>query len=163
MIWAAGQYPEAPNSEIVRLTGVSTDTLTIIRTQESTSARSVIVGDLIAAAWTAKALQDIEALLLREGDVKRKTANYTITLSDKTIVCNCAAGAVTLSLPAVATAIGYSAFRAVKEYADLSLNAVILDPNGSELINGQSTFSFTGNGEAFDFMPDGNGTGWMLV
>ncbi len=59
-IWPSGSAPTAANAEIVRVTNISTDTFTITRTQESTSARTVIVGDQIAAAITAKTLTDIE-------------------------------------------------------------------------------------------------------
>jgi hypothetical protein len=59
-IWPAGAEPTPANSEIVRVTAVSTDTLTITRTQESTSARTVIVGDRIAATFTKKFRDDIE-------------------------------------------------------------------------------------------------------
>jgi hypothetical protein len=60
-IWPANTQPTAANAEIVRVTNVSTDTLTITRTQESTSARTVVVGDQIAATVTAKTLTDVEA------------------------------------------------------------------------------------------------------
>jgi microcystin-dependent protein len=59
-IWPAGVQPTTTNAEIVRVTGVSTDTFTIVRTQESTSARTVIVGDQISANITAKTLTDAE-------------------------------------------------------------------------------------------------------
>lgn len=62
-IWPAGALPDPSNSEIVRVTNVSTDTLTITRAQESTSARTVVVGDQIAATVTAKSLTDIEAAI----------------------------------------------------------------------------------------------------
>lgn len=48
------------NSEIVRVTGRSGDTLTIVRAQESSSARSVTAGDSIFAGITAKTLRDLE-------------------------------------------------------------------------------------------------------
>lgn len=59
-IWPIGANPLSTNAEIVRVTGIATDTLTITRTQESTSARTVIVGDQIAATITAKTLTDVE-------------------------------------------------------------------------------------------------------
>lgn len=59
-VWPAGATPTTANAEIVRVTAVSTDTLTITRTQESTSARTVIVGDQIVAGITAKSLLDAE-------------------------------------------------------------------------------------------------------
>jgi hypothetical protein len=59
-VWPAGQTPTPANAEIVRVTAVSTDTLTITRAQEATSARSVIVGDQISATITKKVITDIE-------------------------------------------------------------------------------------------------------
>lgn len=59
-IWPAGTQPITTNAEIVRVTNISTDTFTITRTQESTSARTIVVGDQIAATFTLKTLTDIE-------------------------------------------------------------------------------------------------------
>ena len=59
-IWPDGELADPANAEIVRVTAISTDTFTITRTQEGTSARTVVVGDLIAATITAKTLEDIE-------------------------------------------------------------------------------------------------------
>lgn len=60
VVWPDGEFPDGDNAEIVRITAKSTDTLTITRAQESTSARAILVGDHIAAAITAKSLTDIE-------------------------------------------------------------------------------------------------------
>ncbi len=60
-VWAAGAPPLIATAEIVRVTNVSGDTLMITRAQEGTSARTVIVGDQIAATITAKTITDIEA------------------------------------------------------------------------------------------------------
>lgn len=62
VIWPAGAQPSTTNAEIVRVTNISTDTLTITRTQESTSARTVITTDQIMAGITAKTLQDVETV-----------------------------------------------------------------------------------------------------
>lgn len=59
-VWPTGTQPTAANAEIVRVTNISTDTFTITRTQESTSARTIIVGDQIAASITAKTFTDVE-------------------------------------------------------------------------------------------------------
>ncbi len=59
-IWPTGTQPTSANAEIVRVTNISTDTFTITRTQEGTAARTIVVGDQIAAAITAKTLTDIE-------------------------------------------------------------------------------------------------------
>lgn len=63
VVWPAGVNPLTTNAEIIRVTTVSTDTFTIVRTQEGTSARAIGVGDQIANAITAKTLTDVEAMV----------------------------------------------------------------------------------------------------
>lgn len=60
-IWPANSRPTTSNAEIVRVTAISTDTFTITRAQESSSARTVVVGDQIAATVTVQTITDIEA------------------------------------------------------------------------------------------------------
>lgn len=81
VIWPTGFNPTATNAEIVRVTARSTDTLTITRTQESTSARTVIVGDQIGALLTKKNLTDIQALAPAR-DVQTFDAGGTWTKPD---------------------------------------------------------------------------------
>lgn len=64
-VWPTGVQPTETNAEICRITNISTDTLTIVRQQESTSARTIIVGDQIADTITAKKLKDTEVILNR--------------------------------------------------------------------------------------------------
>lgn len=64
VIWPIGAIPAPANAEVVRVTSRATDTLTITRAQESSGARTVIIGDQIAAAITAKSFTDIEEILL---------------------------------------------------------------------------------------------------
>lgn len=85
-IWPAGTAaPTHANGEIVRVTAISTDTLTIARAQEGTSARTVIVGDQIAATVTAKTLTDVEAIAggvtgtTGTGNVVRATSPALVT------------------------------------------------------------------------------------
>jgi hypothetical protein len=56
----ANTVPTKVNSEIVRVTAVSTDTLTITRAEEGTNARSIGVGDVIFNGGSVKTLTDIE-------------------------------------------------------------------------------------------------------
>lgn len=59
-VWPTGEQPLASNAEIVRVTNITTDTLTITRTQEGFGPRTIVVGDQIAATITAKTLTDAE-------------------------------------------------------------------------------------------------------
>lgn len=49
-IWPAGSQPLSSNAEIVLVTAIVTDTLTITRAQKGSAARSIVVGDQISAA-----------------------------------------------------------------------------------------------------------------
>lgn len=82
-VWPVGAQPSTTNAEIVRVTAISGDTLTITRTQESTTARAILVGDQIAATITAKTLTDAEQSGVPAGaivtvkKVGSGVANYT--------------------------------------------------------------------------------------
>lgn len=69
VVWPAGAQPLSTNSEIVRVTGISTDTLTIVRGATSGGGlngepnnqnRSIIIGDQIDAGLTVRSMTDIE-------------------------------------------------------------------------------------------------------
>ena len=68
-VWSTGVQPLASNAEIVRVTNISTDTLTIVRQQEGTSARTIVVGDQAGALITKATLNDIEQELAPSRDV----------------------------------------------------------------------------------------------
>ncbi len=57
-VWATGQIPDPTNAEIIRVTGVAGDVLTIVRAQESSTARMVLVGDTLALTVTKKTFTD---------------------------------------------------------------------------------------------------------
>src|SRR6185369_15847094 len=48
-VWPAASQPTSSNAEIVQVTDIQNDVLTIARTQEGSSARTIVVGDQIAA------------------------------------------------------------------------------------------------------------------
>lgn len=64
VVWPAGMQPLSTNAEIVRVTGVSTDTFTIVRntTTENNNLfnRSITVGDQVAVPISYKMITDIE-------------------------------------------------------------------------------------------------------
>lgn len=61
-VWPIGVVPSVLNAEIVRVTSKGTgDNWTIVRVQEGSSTRSIIITDQVALHVTAKHLTDIEA------------------------------------------------------------------------------------------------------
>jgi hypothetical protein len=63
LVWPAGVQPLTTNAEIVRVTARTTDTLTIVRAQEGTSARTILAGDQFCNVMSAKVFTDIEAVI----------------------------------------------------------------------------------------------------
>lgn len=64
-VWPTGVNPLISNSEIIRVTAVVGDVLTIVRAQEGTVARSILVGDQIANTMTVKVFTDIENSIIQ--------------------------------------------------------------------------------------------------
>lgn len=56
VVWPIGVLPLAVNAEIVRVTAIVGDTLTIVRQQEGTAARTILIGDQLAATINEKDL-----------------------------------------------------------------------------------------------------------
>lgn len=63
----ASTFPTTANAEIVRVTNISSDTLTITRAQEGTSAMPIAAGYFIGNSITAKVLTDIESAIPTAG------------------------------------------------------------------------------------------------
>ena len=78
-IWPAGVQPTNSNAEIVRVTNVSTDTLTITRAQYGTTAQSIAIGYQIAQTVDANLLGQLAALsgATFTGAVSGTTATWT--------------------------------------------------------------------------------------
>lgn len=62
-VWPNSAQPFTTSAELVLVTAISGDTFTIVRAQEGSSARSILVGDQIAATETVKTFTDIENYL----------------------------------------------------------------------------------------------------
>lgn len=80
-----------------------------------------------------------------------KSGNYTVVLTDRSTLINFSAAA-TCSLTAAATLGSKFGFRLTNSTTSA---IVVVDPNGSETINGSSTLSIAG-GEAWDIFCDGS-------
>ncbi len=87
-----------------------------------------------------------------------KTANYTATGADHTILCDTTSAGFTITLPAAASNSG-RIYVIKKTSADA--NNVTIDPNASELIEGAATFVF--NTQNMSIEIQSNGTGWFII
>lgn len=84
--------------------------------------------------------------------ISTKTTNYTVLLTDCFLKANATTGSVTFTLPAAATATGRIFYF---KKIDSSANAMILQANGIELIDGSNTQQTTVQWEEFALISDG--------
>lgn len=114
-----GVDPTSANAEIIRVTARVTDTLTILRAQEGTAARTIVVGDRVALALTSKMLTDIAAEIALKaalaspaltGVPTAPTAapatNTTQVATTAFVIANAAGGSGAVALLATRTASG---------------------------------------------------------
>jgi hypothetical protein len=96
----------------------------------------------------------------RAGDIETqvsKTANYTIVSTDYFVACDPTSGAITITLPAAASSAGQTfAIRKI----NASANAVTIDPNAAELIDGAATLAVANNSTKQIIC---NGTAWLSL
>lgn len=71
VVWPTNAQPLASNAEIVRVTSITRDTLTIVRAQEGTIARVIRTNDQISAAITAKTFTDVESKVTSVVDIEQ--------------------------------------------------------------------------------------------
>ena len=93
VVWPAASDPTQANAEIVRATRTG-DVLALVRTQEGSNNRSIIIGDKVRAALTAKSLTDIEAAigLTEQTDASTGTINnFNLTSRQTHLRCTGAA------------------------------------------------------------------------
>lgn len=90
--------------------------------------------------------------------ITTKTADYTATIDDYTILCNASTGIITITLP---TAVGIGGRIYVIKKIDSSANAITIDGNGSETIDGAATQVLSAVFESMTIQS--NGTAWYII
>lgn len=85
--------------------------------------------------------------------VTSKTSGYTATGSDDVIICNASGGAFTITLPAAASNTG-KMLKIIKTGSDF--NAITIDGNASETIDGTTTVQISLPGDSIDIVCDGS-------
>lgn len=156
-VWPQNSNPTSSNAEIVRVTAIATDTFTIQRTQESTSARTIVAGDNLAATVTDKTLTDIEAgtnftaLGSATLDVTGATTLATGSASSVTIGGGATASELRLKEPSGSGA-NYTAFKAQAQSADITYTLPAADGTSGYVLttNGSGSLSWAVGGTSVD-------------
>ncbi len=89
--------------------------------------------------------------------VTSKSAAYTATLADEVIECDATSAAFTVTLPAAASSTGLKLY--IKKI-DASANAVTIDANASETIDGATTKALSSQYASYTIIC--NGSGWSI-
>lgn len=84
--------------------------------------------------------------------------NYTALSTDDLIVVDAGSGIRTITLP---TAVGITGKKYIIKKVDSSANAVVIDANASETIDGGLTFSLFNTTDLVEIVS--NGTGWYII
>lgn len=95
--------------------------------------------------------------------ISTKTANYTVTLTDRTVLVNATSGNLVITLPTAASA--YSAtlggYTFIVKKVDSSTNTVTIQGNGAETIDGSNTQVLAA--QWMSYQVQSNGTSWFIV
>ena len=81
VLWPLNVKPTILNAEVVRVTAKSSNTLTITRAQEGSTAFAFAAGDEVAVAITPKVVTDIEAALAQSATVSISASNMDVAWS----------------------------------------------------------------------------------
>jgi hypothetical protein len=92
-------------------------------------------------------------------DIDSSDSPYTALATNEDIWVDASAGAVTVSLPSAGGALAEKEFLIKK--IDSSFNAVTIDPDGSETIDGNATVAITTQYTAYRIKS--NGTNWYII
>jgi hypothetical protein len=157
-IWDSVTYPDPMDDsgmEIVRATARIGNDITIVRAQEGTADVAHSDDETVALLFTAGTMD--ERLI---ANLVAKTSAYTLTDADFCVTADAVGGDFTLTLP---TAAGRKGKRyIIKNISDVWGEDVTVDGNGSETIDGATTYIlYGGQFETLEIVSDGNN--WRIV
>lgn len=96
--------------------------------------------------------------IAQNASVTTKTGAYTATSSDKVLLCDATSAGFTITLPAAASSSGVTL--TIKKI-DSSANAITVDGDSTELIDGSQTIAISFQHQSVDLVC--NGTAWYLI
>lgn len=149
----------AQPSEVLWITNISGTTATVTRGAEGSTTVNHGTGFALELLITAGGLgnftQGWPGLI---STLVAKSAAYTATAADNVIVCNSTTAAFTVTLPTAVGALGRT--YTVKK-TDSSANAVTVDPNGAQTVDGAATYTLAKQWQSVTVVSDG--ANWQIA
>lgn len=104
-VYPANLPPTNANAEIVRVTNITSNTFTIVRAQEGTTAKAIAAGWLIANTISKKVITDIESAVVISAGTQSYQGPFTLSnsngvsfgMSNGTVTASVAGGGVAIS------------------------------------------------------------------
>lgn len=101
------------------------------------------------------------SLTLNRTVVNNGNTPYTVLYTDYFIACDTSSSAITINLPAITGDIVAGFMIVVKdEGLNAITNNITIDPNGSDTIEGETTYTIDRNGQSLSIYNDG--TNWFI-
>lgn len=113
-------------------------------------------GDQITNATVTK--DKLASGAIANSIIATKTSAYTVTTSDQVLLGDASGGAFTFTLP---TAVGNEGIQFFFKKTDSSANAITIDGNGSETIDGIATYLLVGQYAYIKIVSDGSN--WSII
>jgi len=104
---------------------------------------------------------DAALLALKAWTVLNKTADYTVTTSNRKTLITCDATSANIEITLLSAATAGSGFNLIVKKTDASTHTVTITPDGSETIDGKTSQTITLQNEARVLVSDG--TNWQLT
>lgn len=108
--------------------------------------------------WQRLAKQNLDPVIAGKKPFREVSANYTADATDYLILVDATGGARTITLPKAET---WAGFPLVVKKVDSSANAVTIDGNGSETIDGATTYALSEQYDSIEILSDGEG--WQIT
>lgn len=112
----------------------------------------------LASASVSLAKYAAGAFGISGSGVVTRTSTFTASLTEDVILISASGGAVTANLP---TAVGNAGKMFFLQKTDSSFNLITIDPNGTQTIQGQTTFNLATQYEEVTIVSDG--ANWHMV
>ena len=131
---------------------------TLINEAESLGCRSPWEVELAKLALENRIATYLQGGGATRGAYRSVTATGNVVSGDYLIIADATGGAITMALPPAALVPGrIYAFKRVNSGA----NAVVIDPNASETIDGAATYTLSAQWNSVTIMS--NGTAWFII